>query len=118
MAIVKFRLDPSAPPQLDPETRARLDAMTEEEIQAAAEADPENPPLTEAELRRGSFARDVRRAREALGMSPEGFAAALGLPAPTLREWERGRIDPDPAARSLIRLVADDPGRAVRLLAG
>ncbi len=31
---------------------ARLEAMTEEEIEANALADPDNPPLSEAELRR------------------------------------------------------------------
>ena len=30
--------------------KARLDAMTDDEIDAAAEADPDNPPLTDEEL--------------------------------------------------------------------
>jgi hypothetical protein len=30
---------------------ARLDAMTDEEIEAAAAADPDNPPMSAAELR-------------------------------------------------------------------
>ena len=117
MATVKFTLDPNNPPRLTPEEEARLDAMTDEEITRAAEADPDNPPLTEEELARGLFARDVRLARQAVGMSQEAFAAALGLPVATLRNWEQGRFSPDPAARALIRLVGDDPERAVRVLA-
>jgi hypothetical protein len=31
---------------------ARIDAMTDEEIEAAALADPDNPPLTDEELAR------------------------------------------------------------------
>ncbi|MBC7767679.1 MAG: hypothetical protein H7124_02725 [Phycisphaerales bacterium] len=32
--------------------KARLEAMTDDEIDAAAEADPDNPPLTDEELAR------------------------------------------------------------------
>jgi hypothetical protein len=32
--------------------KARLDAMTDDEIDAAAESDPDNPPLTDEELAR------------------------------------------------------------------
>ena len=40
--------------------RARLLAMTEEEIEAAALADPDNPPWTDAELERAVRERDAR----------------------------------------------------------
>ncbi|MEH3148146.1 MAG: transcriptional regulator [Methylobacterium frigidaeris] len=73
--------------------------MTDEAITAAAEADPDNPPLTDEELARGLFAQ------------------ALGIPVATLRDWEQGRIAPDPALRALMKLVLDDPGRAVRVSA-
>jgi putative transcriptional regulator len=117
MATVRFTPDPNNPPRLTPEQEARLDAMTEEEIEAIAASDPDNPPSTEEELARGVFARDVRLARKTLGLSQEAFAAALGLPVATLRNWEQGRFNPDPAARALVRLVKDDPARAVRVLA-
>ncbi|WP_298952196.1 helix-turn-helix domain-containing protein [uncultured Methylobacterium sp.] len=91
--------------------------MTDGAITAAAEADPDNPPLTDQELARGLFARDVRRARAALGQTQEAFAQALHIPVATLRNWEQGRITPDPALRALMKLVLDDPGRAVRVLA-
>jgi len=100
-----------------PEQRARLDAMTEEEIERNALDDPDNPPATDEELARGVFARDVRLAREGAGLSQERFAAALGLPVATLRNWEQGRTNPDPAARALMRLVRHDPAHAFRVLA-
>lgn len=50
MAIVRRRIDPANPPQLSPATRARLDAMTDEEIEQQALDDPDNPPLTDEEL--------------------------------------------------------------------
>ena len=42
--------------------RARLLAMTEEEIEAAALADPDNPPWTDAELDEAVRDRDARQA--------------------------------------------------------
>src|SRR3954453_17063425 len=111
------------PPQVDPplfsaEELARLDALREEDIVAAAEADPDNPPWTDAELARGLFAREVKRTRARLGPSQEAFAAALDMPVATLRNWEQGRYDPDPAARAPIRLVSRDPEHALKVLAG
>ena len=50
MAIIRFTLDPNNPPKLTAAQQARLDAMTDEEITAAALSDPDNPPLTEEEF--------------------------------------------------------------------
>jgi putative transcriptional regulator len=105
------------PFRFSPDDRARLDAMTEADIIAAAEADPDNPPWTDEELARGQFARDVQRARRAVRQSQAAFAAALDLPVGTLRNWEQGRFDPDPAARALIKLVSRDPEYALKVLA-
>jgi len=62
MAIVRFTLDPNNPPKLSDETKARLDAMTDEELTANALADPDNPPLTDEEI---EIIRAQLRAREA-----------------------------------------------------
>lgn len=59
--LVRFTLDPANPPKLTAEEIARLDAMTDAEITAAAESDPDNPPLTVAELDRMEVARRVRQ---------------------------------------------------------
>jgi putative transcriptional regulator len=117
MASVRYKPDPAKPFKFTPEELARLDAMTDEEITRAAESDPDNPPLTEEEAARGLFARDVRLAREKTGLSQERFATALGLPVATLRNWEQGRFNPDPAARALMRIVSKDPKRVLALLA-
>jgi putative transcriptional regulator len=104
------------PFRFSPEERARIEAMTDEEIERLAESDPDNPPLTDEQLDRGVFARDVRRAREKLKMTQEELAAALGLPLATLRNWEQGRYNPDPAARALMKIVAANPKRALAAL--
>ena len=61
---VKFTPDPNVPPGLPPDVKARHDAMTDEEIAAAAKADPDNPPLTDEQLDRIALARRVRAVRE------------------------------------------------------
>jgi putative transcriptional regulator len=53
----RFTLDPNDPPRLTAAEAARLDALTDEEITAAALSDPDNPPLTDAELERLAAAR-------------------------------------------------------------
>ena len=55
--------------------------------------------------------------RRRLGMTQDEFARALRIPLATLRNWEQGRVLPDPAARSLLTIVAKDPKAALKALA-
>ena len=55
--------------------------------------------------------------REKLQMTQTEFARALRIPLATLRNWEQGRALPDPAARSLLTIVARNPRAALRALA-
>ena len=87
----------------------RLDAMTDEEITAAALADPDNPPLTDeqlAQFRRPALARQVRHK---LGMGREAFAAAYGIPVETLRAWERHEAEPTEVEIAYLRLIEREP---------
>lgn len=49
--------------------RERLDAMTEAEINSAAEADADDPPLSDIELGKVRSARVVRQTRLRSGLS-------------------------------------------------
>jgi putative transcriptional regulator len=93
--------------------RAKLDATTEEDIVRQMIEDGEDP---HAEL--GAFVEDLQpaRIRAQLGMSQTDFAAALTIPVATLRNWEQGRVSPDPAARALLRIVAREPKMALAAL--
>lgn len=55
--------------------------------------------------------------RKQLGMTQNAFARALRIPLSTLRNWEQGRVRPDPAARSLLTIVAKNPKAALKALA-
>ena len=92
------------------------DALTDEQIHAAALADPDAQPLTEerlASMRRVSRAGSVRRA---LSLSQEEFAARYHIPLGTLRDWEQGRFEPDAAARAYLAVIAREPDVVRRAL--
>lgn len=115
MATVRFRRAPGDPVEISAETRGRLASMTDAEIEAAALADPDAQPLTDEQLERGAFLRDLRVARAALGLDLDAFAGAIRISPDVVRCWERGER-PDPAARTLLRLLARNPQAVLRLL--
>ena len=96
---------------------ARLEAMTEEEIEANALSDPDNPPLTDEELARMRPAPNPRRIRERLKLTQEQFSDQFEIPLGTLRDWEQGISCPDRAARTLLRVIDKDPEAVVNALA-
>jgi putative transcriptional regulator len=87
----------------------RADAMTEDEIHAAALADPDAQPLTPERLARMRRTPQVRVIRRALGLSQEEFATRFHIPLGTLRDWEQGRKDPDAAARAYLVVIGRNP---------
>jgi putative transcriptional regulator len=116
--MIRFVLDPNNPPRFTPEELAVLDAMTPEEIQANAESDPDNPPLTDEELDRMESVQLVRQAREAAGMSQPQFARAFQVKIGRLRDLEQGRTAADSALRAYLRIIVRDPGFVRRTLEG
>lgn len=58
----------------------------------------------------------VAAVRAKLDMSQGEFAAAVGIPVATLRNWEQGRRQLDPAARALMRMIWANPRAALRML--
>jgi DNA-binding transcriptional regulator YiaG len=52
---------------------------------------------------------DVRKTREALGVSQPVFADVLGTSPSTVRSWEQGQKLPSSMARRLLGLIASDP---------
>lgn len=87
----------------------RADAMTDEDIHAAALADPDAQPLTPQRLARMKRTPQVAIIRRALGLSQEEFAARFRIPLGTLRDWEQARKDPDAAARAYLVVIARNP---------
>lgn len=96
---------------------ARLDATSEADVRRHMEEDGFDPDeeVAPERLREVLPPAQVRRR---LGLTQEQFARALRIPLATLRNWEQGRVVPDPAARSLLRIVAHAPEVALAALRG
>src|SRR6202023_2815873 len=95
---------------------SRADAMTDEEIHAAALADPDAQPLTPKRLATMRRTPQVRIIRRALGLSQEEFAARFHIPLGTLRDWEQGRKEPDAATRAYLRVIGHNPAAVIEAL--
>jgi putative transcriptional regulator len=87
----------------------RADAMTDEDIHAAAVADPDARPLTPERLKLMKRTPQVKVIRRALSLSQEEFAARFHIPLGTLRDWEQGRKEPDAAARAYLKVIGRNP---------
>ena len=88
---------------------AGLGKMTEEEINAAALTDPDNPPRTPEREKHLKRVPRVKVMRRALKLTQEEFAARFRIPLGTLRDWEQGKTEPDQAARAYLRVIAHNP---------
>lgn len=94
----------------------RLDAMTDEEAEANALADPDNPPMTAEQFRSAPRMPRVKVIRRALRLTQEEFSARYKIPLGTLRDWEQGRSEPDQPARAYLKVIAVDPEGTARAL--
>lgn len=104
------------PPKFTPADRTRLDALTPDEIERMAAADVDNPPMTDAELARAAFARDVRRARERTGLAQAKFSERYRINLSRLRDWEQGRFAPDSVALAYLKVIEHEPELVERAL--
>jgi len=101
--------DGSTRPLKDRTDKKRLSRMTEEEIEANACADADNPPLTDGELARFEPAPDTKEIRQRLHMTQRQFAATFRFSLGAVRDWEQGRKLPDPSTRTLLKVIAHRP---------
>jgi putative transcriptional regulator len=96
---------------------AAFDAMSDEEVLAAAKADPDAQPSTPEQLKRMRRVSPAKHVRWKLGLSQAEFARRFRIPLGTLRDWEQHRSEPDQAARAYLKVIAADAGFVERALA-
>jgi len=115
--LVQVLSDGSTKPLEDKTDWARLRAMTDEEVTAAAMSDPDARPMTPEQLRAARRVPRTKTLRRALALTQEEFAMRYHIPLGTLRDWEQGRCDPDQPARAYLTVIAHDPEGVKRALA-
>jgi putative transcriptional regulator len=86
-----------------------LPHLSEEEINAAALSDPDNPPRTPEREKHLKRVPRVKVMRRAMHLTQEEFAARFRIPLGTLRDWEQGKTEPDQAARAYLTVIARNP---------
>jgi putative transcriptional regulator len=59
----------------------------------------------------------VKKIRQATGLSQSGFARLISVNIGTLRNWEQGRREPTGPARALLRAIERDPEHVLLALA-
>ncbi len=114
--VVQVLADGSIKPLEDKTNWARLQAMTEEEVAAAALSDPDARPLTPKQLRSTRRVPRTKTLRRALHLTQEEFATRYRIPIGTLRDWEQRRCEPDQPAQAYLTVIAHDPEGVQRAL--
>ena len=114
--MAKFRLDSRMPPKLSAKQKARLDGLTDKAITAGALRDPNNPPLSQAELSRLETARTVKRVRQITKLSQSQFARCYWIKLSRLRDWEQGRVSLDSASSAYLTLIERSPKQVAKTL--
>jgi putative transcriptional regulator len=93
-----------------------VNSKTEEELYAAALADPDAPPLEVGIAMGWKKQVNPKKLRERLGLTQEEFAATYRIPVGTLRDWEQRRKNPDATARAYLTVIDKNPEAVAALL--
>jgi putative transcriptional regulator len=113
-SITRYKPDPSKPHKTD---WTEVDKSTEDEIHAAALADPDAQPWTAEQQARARRVVNVRMIRERHGLTQEQFARRFGLRVEMVRGWEDKSLVPDAAAVTLLRVIWAEPDAVRRVVA-
>lgn len=104
----RFKLEPNSP-RSGRTDWARVDALTDDQAEAAALDDPDAQPTPDHILRRMRPAPNVKAIRAELSMTTEEFATAFGLSEARVRGWESGDVPILPSERTLLHAIDASP---------
>ena len=114
--LVSVEHNPGDPPIQTNTDWAAVDALTDEQIEAAVRDDPDAAPIGFYDMPGFIHIPNVKKLRDRLGLTQEAFAAAYRIPIGTLRDWEQGRKLPDAPARAYLTVIARNPEAVAGLL--
>lgn len=75
------------------------------------------PDMSESALPKASGVPEVRDLRRRAKLTQAEFAARLGVPLETIRNWEQGKRSPRGPARALLTVIAREPDMVFAALA-
>lgn len=75
------------------------------------------PDMSESALSKASGVPEVRDLRRRAKLTQAEFAARLGVPLETIRNWEQGKRSPRGPARALLTVIAHEPDMVFAALA-
>jgi len=114
--LVSVEHNPGDPPIQTNTDWAAVDALTDEQIEAAVRDDPDAAPIGFYDMPGFIRIPNVKKLRDRLGLTQEAFAATYRIPIGTLRDWEQGRKLPDAPARAYLTVIARNPEAVADLL--
>lgn len=114
-ATVIYQVDLNNPPPLQSDLAA-LEAMTEEELEAAIASDPDANELPSKAWDQAYRFPEPQAIRKKLGMTQQQFSQSFSIPLGTLRDWEQRRRLPDLTAVAYLRVIRHDPKLVLKAL--
>ena len=114
---ITYTPDPNAPAAYSEADREYHESLSDQALEAAARADPDNPPATRAMAAQAETAHTVRRIRAGTGLSQALFATRYGFSAAAVRDWEQGRRTPEASTLCYLRVIEREPQAVNRALA-
>ena len=116
-SLVEVLPDGTTRPMPDRMDWAAVDALTDEEIEAAARSDPDAQPLSEDWFKKAKRGPHPRFLRMKLRLSREEFAARYHFPLDVLIDWEIHKSHPDEIVRAYLKAIAADPDGVAKAVA-
>ncbi len=116
MARLKLDIAADRPARLDPATKARFRAITEDQVEALSVG--EEHANTDDELAAAHASRRLKMIRKAQNRTQDGVSRLLQIPVATIRDWEQGRREPEAEALALLRILEREPEAVRRAMNG
>lgn len=91
--------------------------MSDEEITAAAMADPDAQPLPDGWIEKARLGPHPRLVRLRLRLSQQEFSARYQIPMETLVDWESRKAQPDDVVRAYMKVIMADPEGVAKAIA-
>ncbi len=96
--------------------KASIGRIDTKRVDATTEGDIARQMAEDGEAARRDAAAYARRVRKRTGLTQVAFAARIGVPLDTVRNWEQGKRSPGGPAKALLKVLDRAPEMALAAL--